>query len=480
MPAIRPSLRSSLAALFAASAVFAGCQSSTHPTMLPEAMQQTLRSAVSTANHGAIESTCATSISIINPQPIKCNFSEQAYTGRFSIDAKTLEKDKIASVAPKIGTSKTVFSISAGTKPGFGSFLVSAQKGETLEIAIARLQTARSAVCVHPATSSQNVALPSTGGVSARVSFTPFAASATGCDYVKISTGADMEITRASERFARDAGIDDASEASRPLLTISVGEGFDGHPIFGNSMIVSGMQLMVSPDLHFPDGTYYATVTTASGGRSRFYGAIPFTAKDGILKVANITLPNGKPFPLIFTAHTSSIITLYPRGAVPPEPSPSPTPSTSPTPSGTPSPKPTPFPTSKPCKGCYGEPPPAEGAEIGTSSYDIPVPPCTGVPAPCSGSSAILQSGDGLIYVPGGMAGAIVFSANIGYMRLLQVTNNCPKDWLIDAGLDGSGAIVIPNSHPFVNTNCAITYSTLPPGKHGFYYTETLSLFGID
>lgn len=479
MPAIRPSLRSLLAALFAASAV-AGCQSSTHPTMLPEAMQQAPWSALSAANHEAIKSSCATSISIINPKPIKCNFSEQGYTGRFSIDAKTLEKDKIASVAPKIGTSKTDFSIRAGTKPGFGSFLVSAQKGETLEIEIARLQTGRSAVCVHPRTSSQNVALPSTGGAYATVSFTPFAAAATGCDYVKISTGADVEITHASEPFARDAGIDDASAAPRPLLTISVGEGFDGHPIFSNSMIVSGMQLMVSPDLHFPDGTYYAAITTTSGSRSTFFGVIPFTAKDGVLKVANITLPNGKPFPLIFTARTSSIITLYPRGAVPPEPTPSPTPSTSPTPSGTPSPKPTPFPTSKPCKGCYGEPPPAQGAEIGTSSYDIPVPPCTGVPDPCSGSSAILQSGDGLIYVPGGMAGTIVFSANIGYMRLLQVTNNCPKDWLIDAGLDGSGVIVIPNRHPFVNTNCAITYSTLPRGKHGFYYTETLSLVGLD
>ncbi len=449
--------------------------------MLPQAMQETLTSAVGAANHEAIESTCGTSISITDAHPIKCNFSEQGYRGKFSIDATKLEKDKIASIAPKAGTSKTDFSINPGTKPGFDSFFVSTQKGETLEIAIARLQTAGNAVCVHPRTSPQNVALPSTGGVSATVSFTAFAAAATGCDYVKISTGGDVETTSASERFARDAGIDVADAAPKPLLTVSVGEGFDGHPIFGNSMIVSGMELLVSPDLHFPDGTYYAAITTTSGTRSTFYGVVPFTAKGGVLKVSNIVLPNGKPFPLIFTAKTSSIITLYSRAVVPPEPSPSPTASTSPTPKGSPTPLPTPLPTSKPCKGCYGNPPPAYGDEIGTSSYDIPVPPCTGVPAPCTYSFPILQGGNGgAIQVPGGMVGIVYFSANIGYMRLFSVTNNCPKDWLIDASRNGSGVIVIPTSDPYVSTNCAITFSTLPPGKHGSYYTETLYLFGVD
>ncbi len=472
--------RSVIATLFAASTVFAGCQSSTHPTMLPEAMQQTLSSAFSAANHEAIESTCGTSISITDPYPIKCNFSELGYTGKFSIDATKLEKDKIAGVSPKAGTSKTDFSINPGTKDGFGAFFVSAQKGETLEIAIARLQTARNVVCVHPRTLAQNVALPSTGGVSATVSFTSFAAAATGCDYVRISTGGDVETTHASERFARDAGIDDAGAAPKPLLTVSVGEGFDGHPIFDNSMIVSGVQLKVSPDLNFPDGTYYATITTTSGSRSAFFGVVAFTAKDGVLKIASILLPNGKPFPLVFTAKTSSIITLYPRAVVPPEPSPSPTPSTSPTPSGSPTPLPTPLPTSKPCKGCYGNPPPLYGDEIGTSSYAIPSPPCTGYPAPCTYSSPIEQQSEGgSIEVPGGMYGTIYFSANIRYMHLFSVTNNCPKDWLIDA-VNGSGAIVIPRSHPWVDSNCEITFSTLPPGKHGSYYTETLYLQGVD
>src|ERR1700683_930510 len=98
--------RSVIATLFGASAVFAGCQSSTHSTMLPQAMQETLTSAVGAANHEAIESTCGTSISITDPHPVKCNFSEQGYTGKFSIDATKLEKDKIASIAPKAGPSK--------------------------------------------------------------------------------------------------------------------------------------------------------------------------------------------------------------------------------------------------------------------------------------------------------------------------------------------------------------------------------------
>ena len=327
-----------------------------------------------------------------------------------------------------------------------------------------RLKTAHNVVCVHPRTSPQKVALPSTGSGSGTASFTAFAAAASGCDYVKIATGKDAETS-------------DTSEAVKPLgISISVGEGFDGHPILGSSMIVSGMQLMVSPDLNFPDGKYYATITTASGRRSTFYGVIAFTAKDGVLKAASITLPNGKSFPLIFTAHTTSIITLYPRGRVPPEP----TPSTSPTPTGSPTPKPTPLPTLKPCKGCYGEPPPKYGDEIGTSSYDVPSPPCTGYPVACSGSYPIeQQDSGGSIEVPGGMFGTIYYDARIGYMRPLQVTNDCPKDWLIDAQLNGTGVIVIPKNDPWINHVCEITYSTIP-ARGGDGYSETLFLTGIE
>lgn len=330
-----------------------------------------------------------------------------------------------------------------------------------------RLKTAHSVVCVHPSTAPQKVTMPPAAGVSGTMSFTAFAAAASGCDYVEISTG-------------NDAKSPDANGSAKPLLTISVGEGFDGHPLFDNSMIVTGMQLMVSPDLHFPDGTYYATITTTRGDRSTLYGRIVFTAKDGVLKIPAIELPNGKSFPLILTAKTSSIITLYPRGVEPPPPTPSPSPSTSPTPSGSPTPIPTPLPTSKPCKGCHGLPPPAYGDEIGISSYDEPSPPCTGSSgAPCTGSSPIEQQTiGGSIEVPGGMFGTITYGTKIGYMALLSVTNNCPKDWLVDAGLSGDGIIVIPESHPF-NQPCEITWSTIP-ARGGNGYTETLYLQGVD
>ena len=476
-----PLSRSAVVVLFGTSVALTACQTTTRGTMPLQATQPTLGTWADEAAGSTIKSTCGTSISIVNSQPVKCEFSEAGYTGTFRIDAATLEKNKIATVAPKIGTSQTTFRVSAGNKPGFGSFLVLGKAGDKLEISFSRLRTDRNVACVHPRTSSQKLSLPVTGGVSGTMSFGAFAAGASGCGYVKISTGADIETPHPSADSAQDVVID-ANGGPSALLTISVGEGFDGHPIFGNAMIVSGMQLMTSPDLNFPDGTYYASITTTEGTRSHTNGIIAFTAKDGVLKVASITLPNGKSFPLIFTAKTSSIIAVYPKGVEPPPPSPSPTPSTSPTPSARPTPTPTEAPTQKPVRGAYGNPPPKYGVEFGTSSYKVPSPPCTGYPAPCTGTSAIeQQTYGGSIEVPGGMFGTIKYSANIGYMGLYPpVVNNCPKEWTIIAGLDGNGTIVIPKSHPWVNHVCEITYSTLPPGKSGTYYTETLYLQGVD
>jgi hypothetical protein len=193
------------------------------------------------------------------------------------------------------------------------------------------LATATSTVCVTPSTSAQSVTLPATGGVSGTISFGAYPAGAAGCDSVVISTGADVATAESMMRSAQDAVRESNANSSAPLLTISVGEAFGSSgPVsaFGYQTIVSGMQLTVAPNLNFPDGTYYATVT-ASGQTF----IIPFTAKGGVLTVA----PGTAGLPVAILAGSSALIALYPLGVVPNAPSPGPSSSASASPSVSPS-----------------------------------------------------------------------------------------------------------------------------------------------
>lgn len=362
---------------------------------------------------------------------------------------------------------------------------------------------ATAGVCVQPSTSSQVVSLPSIGGVSGTMSFGPFAAGATGCDEVIISTGADVNTTASRARFAQSAKPE-ANAVPTPILTISVGEGLSPNPpLFGNETVVTGMQLTVSPDLHFPDGTYYATITTVQGNISTLFPPIQFTAQNGVLTVSAIQLPNGSSFPQIVIANTSSIIKLYARGVIPPVPTPAPTvtpaptasPSPSPIPSGptatpsstpTPSGSPTEFPTGMPIQGAVGNPPPAVNAVIGAYSFmDPSSESCQPAQVLCNGTNVPITQvagNEALISIPANFYGTIQFAANIGYMGLYPpIVITCPSDWTVVASIDGSGSVSIPSSDTFGNAPCTIVFSTLPPSsQYQTYYQEELGFSSVD
>jgi hypothetical protein len=337
---------------------------------------------------------------------------------------------------------------------------------------LSQLKSASHLVCAHPKTTNQKVKLPTTGGVSGTMSFGAFPPKADGCDYVKISTGHDIETASGIAQFALRVGID-ANAAAKPLLTISVGEGFDNLPVFDKSSIISGMQLKVSPGLNFPDGTYYATITKTSGNTITYTGVIAFTAKDGVLKVKPTNLPDGKNFPLVFLANTSSIITLYPRGVVPPPPTASP----SPTPMGSPTPTPFPIPTGAP--GTFGNPPPPPGALIGTVTYNYPDPPCNGVPYLCKATVEVYQ-GNGAPLIVHLAYGTVDYDlSSIAYMQLRSFSDDCPKDWTVNAHYSGTGHIEIPKDDPWVGQDCTIVLSTIPKRKHGSGYEEDVYFFAF-
>lgn len=350
-------------------------------------------------------------------------------------------------------------------------------------------------ICVTPGPEPQDVTLPTTGGVTGTISFDAYPAGASGCDNLQIATGSAVEIPPPIAWSG--SGIRLVASADRrpvirlaavvtpptPILTISVGEGLQGNPIFGSTTIVTGMTLTGSPE-NLPDGTYYATITTIYGQRSTVNSVIPFIAKNGVLTVAPIALPNGKNFPVIISAATSSIIVLYARGVPPPEAYQSPIPTSSSAPTSA-SPKPSislpPIVTAQPIPNAYGFPPPA-GGPIGIYAYDWAG--CTGNPG-CSGDGMIQQqNGGGTMQVPTGMWGTITFSADIGYMGIYEpIVKDCPLDWTVIALPSGGGSIIIPYSDPLAtppqNSLCTITYQTVPPGANGSGYEEVLSLLPI-
>jgi hypothetical protein len=469
--------RSTAVALFGASVVLAACQTANHGTALPTMTEQTLEGRPDKAPVAAILSTCGTSIALDAPA-VPCKFSEDGYSGTFRIDATSLPK-KNAIILPKTGTSDTTFHAFTGVSAGFASFEVLDDKKNKLQITLSHLLADRNHACVHSIASSQKVSLPPTGDVSGTISFDAFPPAAKGCDYVKIATGADSEA--APSMLSPDTMRTDNAGGPKPLLTISIGEGLNSQEFFGDKTVISGMQLQVSPNLNFPDGTYYASIETTSGQRSSLFGVIAFTAKDGVLKIASITAPNGKTIPLVFLAKTSSIITLWPRGVYPPGERSTPTPS--PSPKATKSPTPTPSPTRTGAPGAYGNPPPYDGTTFGTYSYVWDVPPCTGAPYQCTETDQPLTQGwngnadGGALRVPTGISGVVRFDGDIAYMHLYPpVKNDCPSDWNVVAGITGTGSITIPGSDPWMGQDCTITWSTIPPGKTGQYYEETVYL----
>jgi hypothetical protein len=228
----------------------------------------------------------------------------------------------------------------------------------TVPASVVTLATATNTVCVTPNTSAaQTVSLPSTGGVSGTIAFGAYPAGATGCDSVIISTGADIATTQSLLRSAQSVGRESNANSSTPLLTISVGQAFDSSgPVsaFGYQTIISGMQLTASPNLNFPDGTYYATVT-ASGQTF----LIPFTAKNGVLTVSG----GGAGLPLLILAGSSALITLYQQGVMPPTNTPSPSPSATATNGANPTPT--------PAGGTPTGQPVPDGTTIGTATLTI-------------------------------------------------------------------------------------------------------------
>lgn len=453
--------------LFLVTSVFAACESPSRPTFQSPAVLPQHRAEA----QERISSTCGAFVAVDTSGPAKCQFDESKYDGPFAVSDGKLASSGIASVSPKTGTSATTFVVSAGKQAGFGSFSVSDTNKNMLSVGVAHLSSAHGALCVQPKEQTQ-VELPATAGITATMSFL-FKAGSKGCNYVRISTGSEIE-TPPNEAAGALFVPDGASGPPRPLLTISVGEGIDGNGLFGNVYVMSGMQLKVSPELNFPDGTYYASITTVDGKRSSLMGVITFVAKNGVLTVGQVRLPDGQAFPVAFTAKTSSIIALYPPGVIPPPVSPSPSPT------GSATPLPTPFPTASPLKHAYGRPPPASDSLFGTMKWDWPQPPCPGVPAPCQWTSELSEGffGEGQIQIPTNFSGTITFDAEIGYMEIFPpVKIDCPASYSVAVGIDGAGSITIPESDKWRGASCTMTFSTLPPGFHGTnYYTEAISL----
>ncbi len=351
------------------------------------------------------------------------------------------------------------------------------------------LATDAHVVCVTPSTSPQDISLPSTGGFSGTLSFDAFPGGATGgCDEVKIATGASVETLHTASVSPGAVRLLATASAPTPILTISVGEGLDGNPLFGSEAIVTGMVLKTSPDLNFADGTYYMTISKTSGTTTTRVDAVILTATNGVLRIAPLTIPNGtsgtSQFPVVILANTTATLSVYARGVIPPASA-----DTSSTDSTPPSvnvsdaglpPLPTDLPPhGTPMAGARGFPPPDSGATIGYSSANW-ASGCSGNPG-CNLIHPIISGGGVVtpIDAVAGMSGVVTYETNIAYMGLVSATIDCPQDWGVAAGLDGSGTISIPESDPFTGT-CTITYSTIASGQNGTGYEIVFGLRGLD
>jgi hypothetical protein len=338
--------------------------------------------------------------------------------------------------------------------------------------------------CVTPSTSPQDVALPLVGGVSGTLSFGPFPAGATGCYGVKFATGGSIAARSHSPTlpFALSSG------STRPLLTVSVGEAFGANPVFGQTSVVTGMTFK-SDALNFPDGDYYMSITKATSEGTRVQ-TIKLTAMNGVLTVAPLRTEgifgtDGKnaQFPQLVLANTTAILTLYPRGVLPPDPSETETntPRTKDVSEADLPPLPTdPPPMSTTLPGAKGLPPPVAGTLIGYSRSYWPAPECSGNPG-CDSVRPIESNGGSITPIDGveGMTGTVSFSLNIAYMLIAAIDIDCPSDWDVTVGFNGSGIISIPPSHPFTDAICVINFSTVRAGE-GSGYGFTIGLRGLD
>lgn len=350
------------------------------------------------------------------------------------------------------------------------------------------LPTATNTFCVTPSAAAQDVALPNTGGVTGTLSFAAYPSGAAGgCDAVKIATGADIEGPTSSAQSPLKIRSNPANPA--PILTVSVGEGLNGNPIFGDEAIISGLTLNLPANLNFADGTYYATITMQGMANGPKPQLIAFTAKGGVLTVAPLTNPlNGTSFPVVILSNTSAVISLYARGVSPIIDDIGDNPDSGLASDGghvdisdaglPPLSNDLP-PHGDPMQGFAGYPPPDEGAQIGYVKSVKDASCTTGC------SSQQIVSGNGgqpvALYVYGNAGETITYELNIAYMQLRSVTTACPSDYTIIPGYDGTGQITIPASDYLLmsSSGCQITYSTAFEGQTGGYYTITLNLLSL-
>jgi hypothetical protein len=182
------------------------------------------------------------------------------------------------------------------------------------------LAAATSQTCFTPSTQAQNVALPSTGGITGTLAIAAGSATATSCDVaVTLTTGSAVTTIAANVRHA------ESGTPAKPILEISLDNAFT------NNVEMTGAVLNTPPNLSFPDGTYQALVTS---------GTLPptvlvFTAMNGVLTLAS----TGSP--ILIAPGTSATLTLYAKGVTPPDATPSPSPSAAASPSATPTAAPT-------------------------------------------------------------------------------------------------------------------------------------------
>lgn len=215
------------------------------------------------------------------------------------------------------------------------------------------LAAATSRTCFTPSTQAQNVALPSTGGITGTLAIAAGSANAPSCDVTVNFSTASLEVKLASNVRRLDAGT-----PPKPLLEISLGNAFT------NNVEVTGAVLNTPPNLSFPDGTYQALIT---------FGTLPptvliFTAVNGVLTLGSTGTS------IVIAPGTTATLALFARDITPPEPTPSPGASSpTPTASATASASPTvaPTATSSPPVG-----PTATPAAIIASSVSISPSTC--------------------------------------------------------------------------------------------------------
>lgn len=359
------------------------------------------------------------------------------------------------------------------------------------------LPSGERSVCIAPKTRSQSVRIPATGGITATLTFAAFPAGVTGCVPMRLGTGKRVAVPVGSEATVppapaigrgMSAMVTQTPEPSKPpapLLTITIGAGTDAAPFIPltRPILVTGTTLTAAASLKLPDGIYIATVTQTDGTRGLLSPNLRFIARKGVLRVAPIVGLNGQPLPLMEFVDGTSTLALYPLGVMPPEPiddvldTPSTTPgdpaTSIPLPATTIPPTP---PLTKPTSGAFGRPL-ADGPLIGSVTFQWSG--CTTDPRCVQTRPIQFAWPASPLDIPAGFEGVAEFSTNIGYMGIRQViVTGCPPQFSVVATVAGSGTLSVPPG--IRGTGCRITFSTLPKGKQGTYYTFELAVRELD